>query len=87
MRSALRNSGSVTMTTIGSSKPKVSGEQAFYDAPVPRPTGLGVRHQVLGMAILLGSVTYLDRVAMSVLRGPITQEFGLSDVEDRKSVV
>jgi MFS family permease len=39
-----------------------------------------VRHKVLGMAILLGSVTYLDRVAMSVLRGPISQEFGLSDV-------
>jgi MFS family permease len=66
------------MTTIGSSKSKVSRERAFYDAPVPRPTGLGVRHKVLGMAILLGSVTYLDRVAMSVLQGPISQEFGLS---------
>ena len=33
------------------------------------------------MAILLAAVTYLDRVAMSVLQRPISQEFGLTEVQ------
>ena len=69
------------MTTIGSSKSKISQEPAFYDPRAPRPAGFGVRHKVLGMAILLAAVTYLDRVAISVLRGPMSRDLGLNDVQ------
>jgi len=69
------------MTTIGSSTSKAPQEPAFYDARAPRPAGFGVRHKVLGMSILLAAVTYLDRVAISSLQGPISRDLGFDLVQ------
>src|SRR5436189_1303649 len=46
---------------------------------VVRPTR--IRHRVLGLTILLGMVTYLDRVCISVLAPNIQEELSLSKME------
>jgi MFS family permease len=48
-------------------------------APAILPTR--VRHKVLGMAMLLAAVTYLDRVAISVTAPDMREDLGLSVVQ------
>ena len=53
---------------------------------VPPPTKVlrlptRVRHKVLAMAMLLASITYLDRVAISVTAADMRADLGLSVVQ------
>lgn len=56
-------------------------DAAFYSAAPAPPRGLGVRHKVLGITLLLGAVTYFDRVAISSLQGPISRDLGFDLVD------
>jgi MFS family permease len=48
---------------------------AFYRRS-GRPRGIGVRHKVLGMSVLLAGVTYLDRVSISTMQDQIGHDIG-----------
>jgi MFS family permease len=47
----------------------------------PPVSGIGVRHKVLGMTVLLAAITYLDRVCISVTRDEIQRDLGLDLVQ------
>jgi hypothetical protein len=38
-----------------------------------------VRYQLIGLTFALSMLLYVDRVAISIARSPITSELGLSD--------
>src|SRR5262245_22985253 len=40
-----------------------------------------VRYQLIGLTFALSMLLYVDRVAISTARGPITSELGLSDTQ------
>ena len=51
-------------------------------ASLARSPGLWpVRYQLIGLTFALSMLLYVDRVAISTARGPITSELGLSDTE------
>ena len=51
-------------------------------ASIARSPGLWpVRYQLIGLTFALSMLLYVDRVAISTARGPITSELGLSDTQ------
>ena len=45
------------------------------------PAATRIRYRVLGMAVLLAAVTYLDRVCISITAPAMRRDLGLSQVE------
>jgi ACS family glucarate transporter-like MFS transporter len=71
----IRNALTVRSLTVTSTTQRSSAGHA----PVATPTR--VRHKVLGMCMLLASITYLDRVAISVTAADMRRDLGLSVVQ------
>ncbi len=61
-----------------------AGQQMSAVAPVPTVSTAGlwpVRYRLIGLTFALSMLLYVDRVAISTARGPITSELGLSDTQ------
>jgi ACS family glucarate transporter-like MFS transporter len=59
-------------------------EQVSAVAPVPAASAIGhwpVRYRLIGLTFALSMLLYVDRIAISTARGPITSELGLSDTQ------
>jgi len=69
------------MTTTGSSKTQAPGSASAFYPPAAAPRGIGVRHKVLGMSVLLAGVTYLDRVSISTMQDQISRDLGFDLVK------
>jgi MFS family permease len=68
-------------SSIGASDTRASDVSASGFYPGHRAARrLGVRHQVLGMSVLLAGVTYLDRVSISTMQKEISSDLGFDVV-------
>jgi MFS family permease len=62
-------------------EPPIPSHAAPPVAPAVPAAGTRIRYRVLGMAVLLAAVTYLDRVCISITAPAMRRDLGFSQVE------
>ncbi|MDX2032502.1 MAG: MFS transporter [Blastocatellia bacterium] len=71
--------GAMPLRTLTTNAPATIME--IVDSASSLSTGTRVRYRVLGLAVLLAAITYLDRICISLTAPAIMRDLGLSQVE------